>query len=277
MKRCFSPQPLAHQCFVLLLAKLWCQSAINRIFTSTNLSITDDLYVTLRIFCWITRAESRQCAGDHELAFACALIWFVSVVNPRMGVGVDAAASICEEGLSFGDISVNAWSTLLACPEGISPVDFFPFKPTSLNSVAELAFGKRSPPACTDSSVRSAAFGWRSGTRTAVTRAAETTAPTTSVASHPVSRLNLLITSFVSGKATECSRVFDAGACNALSPPSPDWITDSNLWKISLLRFCSALPKRFRQGTTRSFRRRDLTANWSHHCFISARWATTFA
>jgi hypothetical protein len=117
-------------------ARLWCHNAISRIFTPTILRLMNDGCLKLRIFGRTTRAESCQCAGDRELAFACAGEWFASGVNPR--------------------------STLVACFEIISPVVFL-FTRATLGSAARFVFSDMSFPACFGSPVRSSPFWWGSG------------------------------------------------------------------------------------------------------------------
>jgi len=145
-------------------ARLWCHNAISRIFTPTILLLIDDRCLKLRIFGRTTRAESCQCAGDHELTFACAGGRFASGVNQR--------------------------STLVACFQIISPV-VFSFTHATLGSAAGFIFSDMSFPACFGSPVRSSPFWW--GSRSATITAAKTTEPRSPAATKVVLRFKLLI------------------------------------------------------------------------------------
>jgi hypothetical protein len=91
-------------------------------------------------------------------------------------IGLEAAGSLCPEGTSCRGVSILALELKLS--------------PITLAIVAGLAFTKKSRPAC---------IAFDSCSSTASMRAARTNAPRTPVASHAVSRLNLLIMSPVNG------------------------------------------------------------------------------
>ena len=110
---------------------------------STEPNSPDDLFLKLRVFGSLTRGEYCRCA-----------LRFIAGVAAKTEVGVEAAGSNCEEGISRREVSVEACSMLLSGPGVNLPLELELFA-MALPIVARLAFGKKSLSACL-------AFRWRS-------------------------------------------------------------------------------------------------------------------